>query len=238
MMLQLQRKALSLSSCELKFAKGDEGTFAGYLSMFDNVDSYGDVVRKGAYEDTLKEWADKGQLPPMLLNHNAYSELPIGIWKAMEEDEKGLRVEGELTPQNPTSEKVFAAMKHGALSGLSIGYRKARFEENDNGGFDLLKIDLREGSVVSAPANDQALIDRVKFEGQDTPESWRDAEYILRDVGLSAAAAKFFISTVKDIAQRDVADIQQELDELKRKLEGTERAERLHAGLKSLRAHL
>ena len=227
-----------LSNCELKFAKSDQGIFEGYLSMFDNVDSYGDVVRKGAFVDTLAEWEAKGHLPPMLLNHDPFGELPIGVWKSMEEDSTGLRVVGELTPDNPTSEKVFAAMKHGAVSGLSIGYRTTHFEENDHAGLDLLKVNLREGSVVSAPANEEARVDIVKFDDQNPLESWKDTEYFLRDVGLSAKAAKTLISQIKGFTQRDVAELQDELEELRKKVTGIEKAEKADDMLKSLKAHL
>ena len=35
---------------------GDDGTFAGYGSVFDHVDSYSDVVHRGAFRDSLKAW--------------------------------------------------------------------------------------------------------------------------------------------------------------------------------------
>ena len=227
-----------LSSCQLKFAGDSKGLFEGYLSMFDNVDSYGDVVRKGAFVDTLSEWEGKGRLPPMLLNHDPFGELPIGVWKSMEEDDKGLRVVGELTPDNPTSEKVYASMKHGAVTGLSIGYRTTHFEENDHAGLDLLKVNLREGSVVSTPANEEARVDIVKFDEENPLESWKDTEYFLRDVGLSAKAAKTLISQIKGFTQRDVAELQNELDELRQKMSGIEAAEKAAERLDSLKAHL
>jgi uncharacterized protein len=202
-----------LSDCDLKFAKGSEGVFEGYLSVFGNVDLGGDVVVKGAYAETLER--QKKQLPPMLLNHDGFSEIPIGIWKSMVEDDHGLRVVGELTPGNPVSEKVFAAMQHGALSGMSIGYRKVAFEENDHGGFDLTKVDLREGSVVSTPMNEDARIDTVKFDEQDAPENWKDVEYLLRDVGFSVAASKALISKVKGFASREAEELRTEIEQLK-----------------------
>lgn len=224
-----------LSECDLKFDKDSKGTFEGYLSVFGNVDLGGDVVVKGAYEETLSKQANK--LPPMLLNHDGFSEIPIGVWKSMEEDDHGLRVKGELTPGNPVSEKVYAAMKHGALSGLSIGYRKVAFEENDHGGFDLLKVELREGSVVSTPMNEEARVDRVKFADQDEPESWKDVEYLLRDVGFSGPAAKVLISQVKGFASRDVEELQAEIEKLKAEVlryKSIEDAKERTARLKSL----
>ena len=51
-------------------AAGDaSGTFTGYGSVFDTVDSYGDTIVKGAFADTLKAWKAKGKLPKQLLQH-------------------------------------------------------------------------------------------------------------------------------------------------------------------------
>ena len=89
---------------EVKFAgSASEGTFSGYGAVFGNRDSYGDVIDKGAFKSTLREWEEKGKLPPMLLQHGggifgggADDMLPVGKWTAMEENARGLKVEGQL----------------------------------------------------------------------------------------------------------------------------------------------
>ena len=69
---------------EVKFASDKTGVFSGYGAMFGNVDAGGDVIEKGAFKDTLREWEDKGKYPPMLLQHGggmfggADDLLPIG----------------------------------------------------------------------------------------------------------------------------------------------------------------
>lgn len=223
----MQKLDLLLEDCDLKFAKS-EGTFEGYLSVFGNVDSYGDTIIKGAYVDTLK---DRKRMPPMLLNHDAFS-VPIGVWKSMSEDDRGLRVQGELTKGNTISEQVHASMKHGAMTGLSIGYRAIKAEENDHGGHDLHKIDLREGSVVTMPAEDAARIDVVKFEEEfGQIESIRDFEYSLREAGCSRALAKHLVGQFKDISQREADDFQRQIqvltDELQVYQKAQDRADRL-----------
>ena len=42
------------------------GFFSGYGSIFHNEDSYGDIVRPGAFKNSLSKWAGKNRLPPML----------------------------------------------------------------------------------------------------------------------------------------------------------------------------
>ena len=39
---------------------GQAGEFTALVSVFGNVDSYGDVVQPGAFERTLKEWSASG----------------------------------------------------------------------------------------------------------------------------------------------------------------------------------
>jgi HK97 family phage prohead protease len=223
----LRKFDLELERVGLKFAKGEEATFEGYLSVWDSVDSYGDTVRKGAFELTLE---DRKRAPPMLLNHDRWSSLPVGIWKSMEEDDVGLRVVGEMTPGNRLAEDVYASMKHGAISGLSIGYRAMKYKANDSGGLDLLQIHLIEGSIVTVPAEDDARIDVVKA-ALDECESITDCEHFLRDVGMSRKGAKQFLARFKEVALRDAGGSANEVVELREKLAATElrlaRGERL-----------
>ena len=48
---------------------------------------------------------------------------PIGVFEKMEEDEKGLRVEGKLALGTQRGKEVYELMKMGAIDGLSIGYK-------------------------------------------------------------------------------------------------------------------
>ena len=78
---------------EIKAVESD-GSFSGYGSVFDNIDSYGEIVRAGAFEQSLQSWRAKGRLPPMLWNHNR--DEPIGVYTKMAEDARGLYVEGRI----------------------------------------------------------------------------------------------------------------------------------------------
>jgi len=76
-----------LETKEIKFTLTDmddaRGTFAGYASIFDVVDSYGDIVVRGAFKKTLRE---KKQFP-ILWSHNIME--PLGVIRG-QEDERGL----------------------------------------------------------------------------------------------------------------------------------------------------
>jgi HK97 family phage prohead protease len=185
---------------EVKFASGaKEGTFEGYGAITGNVDSYGDVIEKGAFKDTLRAWEDKGKYPPMLLQHgggmfggNAEDLLPVGKYTSMEENSKGLKVTGELFALGTEKgQYIYEGLKAGSLDGLSIGYIAKKWVAGSKAGEPRRKlqaIDLKELSIVTFPANDRALIGNVKAS-RDI-KTIRDFEGFLRDAGFSNAAAK------------------------------------------------
>lgn len=162
----------------------DDGFFSGYCSVFDVEDSYGDVVKAGAYAETIKEWAGKGKMPPVLWQHGRGDV--IGVWTKLVEDEKGLYGEGRLLVKDVAkAREAHALMKHGAIDGLSIGYRVRKWSFNEEDGvLELLDIDLKEISIVTFPANDESLVDNIKskLEKGDLP-TLPEFEKFLRDAG-------------------------------------------------------
>ena len=212
----LLRKSLSLTDCDIKM-DGDSGRFSGYASVFGGVDSYGDTILKGAFETTLR----RDGKPKMFYGHDAFSGIPIGKWLTAKEDDKGLLVEGELTPGVSLASDVKAALKHGTLDGLSIGgYLKAGdFENSADGGRIIKKWSrLIEISVVAFPADSAARVDlsSVKSAIADL-ETIQDFERLLRDAGgFSREAAKTLVSRAKDLFALRDAD---EEDEAKQEAE-------------------
>lgn len=200
---------------ELKFAEGaDAMTFSGYGAVFGNVDSYGDVIAKGAFADTIREAKATGQWPAMLLQHGgmgltADDMTPIGVWTSMAEDEKGLLLEGKLAP-TPRGQEMYALMKmlpRPAINGLSIGYRPIEWQMRsspDEPRRTLKKIQLLEISPVTFPANGLARVSSVK--SIDDLESLADAERLLRDRGMSKADALALVSKIKNFSRSDSGD--------------------------------
>lgn len=180
---------------EVKFAADKTGAFSGYGSIFGNIDQGGDLIQKGAFKDTLRAWEDKGKYPPMLLQHGGFlggaeDMLPVGKWNAMEENSKGLKVDGELFAMGTEKgQYIYEGLKSGALDGLSIGYRVKDFTQGTkptDPRRTLKAVDLMELSIVTFPMNDKARIGAVK-----SIKTIREFEDFLRDVGgFSNAAAK------------------------------------------------
>ena len=189
---------------EVKFdaAEVDEktGTFEGYGAVFGNVDSYGDVIAKGAFKATLRDWKKAGSLPPMLVQHGGWmmtdmDALPIGKWESMEEDDTGLRVRGRLINLDTERGKnIYGAMREGVLDGMSIGYRAKEYvigTKPEEPRRTLKAVDLVELSVVTFPANGRARIDAVKTEGLSRRELERR---LTQDAELPRSVARQLMS--------------------------------------------
>lgn len=192
---------------EVKFAADEidakTGEFSGYGAVFGNIDSHGDVIAPGAFTETLAEWASKGRLPSMKLMHgtalNPFSgdDLPIGLWKTMREDGRGLYVQGKLSGLDTDfGRRIYGLMKDGALGGLSIGYKAKRTSRPAPGSKAkriLDAIHLGEISLVDEPSNDRSRVSDIK--AAERVKTIREFEDFLRDVGgFSHAQAKAIAS--------------------------------------------
>lgn len=145
-----------------------DGTFSGYASLFEVIDSDGDIMAKGCFRATIAA-ARKAKRPPkMLWQHNRTE--PIGVWTDLTEDEKGLRVEGRLVLETELGAKAYALMKAGALDGLSVGFNiiKAVRDAAKNAR-RIIEVDLREISLVTFGAMPGALVDGVKSASDFSP---------------------------------------------------------------------
>lgn len=230
----LQRKSaagvehIECSLIELKFAPGDDAemTFEGYGAIFGNVDSYGDVIVKGAFKNAIHEAKTSNQWPAMLLQHGAYGMTaedmtPIGVWTDMEEDDTGLALKGKLAP-TARGKEIYTLMKmqpRPAINGLSIGYIPVRWKMRstpDEPRRTLEEVKLREISPVTFPANTKARVTQAKGV-----TGIRLAEKALRDAGFSASEAKAIVASGfnSQSRQRDVGGLGDIAASLRRNIE-------------------
>lgn len=174
-------------------AAGDDGTVEGYGSVFGVRDNYDDVIAKGAFVQSLKDHKAAGTMPAMLWQHDA--DKPIGVWTEMVEDEKGLRIKGQLAMETVKGKEAHALLKMGALNGLSIGFMSKEWSyDRETEVRTLTAIDLWEVSLVTFPANEKARVTNVK--SADEMATPKDAEKALRDAGFSKSDATAFVSRV------------------------------------------
>ncbi|SDB31511.1 HK97 family phage prohead protease [Bauldia litoralis] len=155
-----------MTATERKFAPADlaveaDGTFSGYASLFGKADLGRDVVLPGAFRASLARRGPAGVR--MLFQHDPNT--PIGVWKTIAEDGRGLHVAGQLAAGVAKAREVLALMRAGALDGLSIGYRTVRGRTDAKTGIrSLIEVDLWEISVVTFPMLPEARVEAVKSD--------------------------------------------------------------------------
>lgn len=143
-------------------ALSDKGEIEGYGSTFGGEpDSYGDVIAPGAFAESLADHKAAGTMPKMFWQHDSWE--PIGKWIDAKEDEKGLYLRGKLNMDVQRAREAHALLKNGDIDGLSIGYRIKEYSvDTESGVWTLERVDLREVSVVSIGANENAVVSSVK----------------------------------------------------------------------------
>jgi phage prohead protease, HK97 family len=141
----------------------EEGVISGYASVFGNIDSYGDIVVKGAFSKFLSELAQTGKKISVYYGHNMEDpRANIGVVTALEERDRGLWFKAQLDLSGDTYGRiVYEQLKDGRLDSMSFGYSVVDAARTQDG-YELRELKLFEVSVVPIPANDQALITEVK----------------------------------------------------------------------------
>ncbi len=208
---------LACGLIELKLAPAASGaetmTFSGYGAVFNNTDSYGDVIVPGAFAQYLADVkAGRTPWPAMLAQHGGWGMsaddmTPVGVWTELAEDGTGLKVEGKFA-ETPRGRELYALMKmdpRPAIDGLSIGYIAKEWEPRskpDDPRRKLKRIELMEISPVTFPANGKARVKDVK--SIEDLSTLADAERHLREAcGLSKSEAVALVSRIKRLGQGD-----------------------------------
>lgn len=153
---------------EFKVRYKDEGngSLEGYASTWiKEPDSYGDIVREGAFSGTLKDRWNGGKGIPLLWDHQMYNLNAIIGTAEADEDEKGLHFVATFD-ETDEAQRVRQLYKDGRLSKFSFAYDI--LDEGPielDGGVkanELRELALYEISCVMVPANDDAGVVDVK----------------------------------------------------------------------------
>ena len=153
----------------------DNGMIAGYFSTYDvEPDSYGDIIEKGAFTETFKKREESGHPFPLCFNHD-FSAV-IGSVKKVEDTEKGPYIEAEFL-DTQMAQDVRKMLQSGAIYQFSFAYdvlqsRVPTEDEKKMGiGNVLQKLEVFEISVVTVPANQNAVATEVKSAEPDEPDA-------------------------------------------------------------------
>ena len=176
---------MKIKCVDVEYKDAGTGSIEGYASTWvKKPDSYGDVVRKGAFTETLEKDWNGGKGIPFLWSHqmdnlNAF----IGTANA-DEDDNGLHFVA-VFDDTEEAQKVRNLYKDGRLSKFSFA-----FDVLENGlvtledgtkANELRKLKLYEISAVTVPANDTAEIVDIKSGKRN---SKKDADALKQAIAL------------------------------------------------------
>jgi len=127
-----------------------------FILSDETEDRVGDVIRAKGWDLT-----DFKKNPIALFGHD--NDFVIGTWTNVKVVGKQLRGTLELAQQGTSAriDEIRGLIAQGILKAVSVGFRIKEYEPFDKadpwGGWDILKSELMETSVVSVPANPNAL---------------------------------------------------------------------------------
>lgn len=167
------------------------GTITGYASTWTREpDSYGDVVAKGAFAESIAQIKAEGKILPLLFNHkgddlNAY----IGGVYELAEDDHGLYFEGTFDG-TPEAQRARELSADGRLAKFSFAYdvldqAEVTLEDGRKAN-ELRKLNIHEVSLVLYPANPDTSVVSVKAaeEKSGRRNSAKDADDLRKAISL------------------------------------------------------
>ena len=183
---------MKIKEMQVKYRDDGNGQIEGYASTFiRQPDSYGDVVKQGAFTKTLAERWNGGKGIPFLWAHKM-DDLKAFIGTAeAEEDEKGLHFVATFD-DTEEAQKVRQLYKDGRLRKFSFAY-EVKDEgtvvlEDGTKANELRELELFEISAVTVPANEDAGVVDVKSAEPEAKSgarnSKKDADRIKQAIAL------------------------------------------------------
>jgi len=162
--MNIERKSFQT---ELKTA-GDEGIVEAIVSVFNNVDSVGDRVKFGFFDESLSAKMPKGVWQhdwntPVAKTLEA-RELMAGdpLLPASLRDLGGLYIKGKFNLNTQAGRETFSNIKEGIIDEFSIGYTVSEEAYASDGARELIKGRLYEWSPVLFGANPATAVLGVK----------------------------------------------------------------------------
>lgn len=193
-----------------------DGTVEGYAATFDRIpDSYGDIIAKGAFADSLKAWEGTGKPIPLLYGHNT-DEPMLNIGRVVEarEDDRGLFVRAEFDADNEKAQYVRKLVKEGRLWQFSFAYEvlDGAVIELDDGtqAYELRKMNLFEVSLVQIPANQRAVVTDIKADAaevKDAPINETTAEPEMKSGRRNSKADADELRRIREMAESIITTV-------------------------------
>lgn len=159
---------MKYKSLPVEYKADSEGTVEAFVSVFGNVDSYGDRVKLGAFAESIA-----AKLPKMVWQHDitrpigktiAAEELPAGDSRLPDslKDNGALYVKGVFNLNTTDGRDAYEHIKFGSIDEYSFGYEELESTPLADGTKELNKLNIIEWSPVTVGANPMTMTSNVK----------------------------------------------------------------------------
>lgn len=177
-----------------------KGIVTGYFSSFDNMDSDGDVIRKGAFTKTINE---NFQRVRHLLDHDATKA--VGKILSLKEDSKGLYYESKAG-RHTLGRDFLLMVEDGLINEHSIGF--VTIKQKKMGHYnEISEVKLYEGSSLQGwGANEMTPITGMK--------SYENISLMMDNIMRAIKGGKYTDETFAKL-ELQFLQLQKELDALK-----------------------
>lgn len=148
----------------------DEGIVTIAISKFDVIDSYGDIVRKGAFKKTFKE---SGNRIKHVMDHQLRQMAVVGLPMKMYEDDSHAIVVSKLNLEKQIARDLFSDYKFFQDNGKTLehSYMYETMKKNENNaikGEEIAELKMYEYSTVALGANEHTpLLDLKSLDFSD-----------------------------------------------------------------------
>lgn len=180
--MNIERKSFGI---DVKVTDGEQGIVEAIVSVFNNVDSYGDRVRFGFFDESLR-----GKMPKGVWAHN----WNIPVAKTLEarelmpgdpllpeslKDLGGLYIKGKFNLNTQRGAEAYSDIKEGIIDEFSIGYTVVEEQYAPDGARELIKGKLYEWSPVLFGANSETAVISAKGLNDDVMHVGTDVQRLL-----------------------------------------------------------
>lgn len=159
---------MKYKSLPVEYKADGEGTVEAFVSVFGNVDSYGDRVMLGAFKESIES-----KLPKMVWQHDITrpigktilaEELPAGDARLPDslKDYGALYVKGVFNLNTTDGKDAYEHIKFGSIDEYSFGYEEVETTPLADGTKELNKVNIIEWSPVTVGANPMTMTSNVK----------------------------------------------------------------------------
>ena len=192
-------------------AKADNGSISGYAATWTREpDSYGDVIAKGAFAESLEQIEREGKALPLLWNHESDNlGAYIGTVTEMREDDHGLFFKADFDATEK-AQRARELASDGRLCKFSFAYDvlEAGEVELEDGrkANELRKLNIHEVSLVMYPANRETSVVEVKSGRRNSAKDAEELERISELCGSIQSIINGLLQEQAEGAQREGAD--------------------------------